>query len=196
MDFQTSCLKLDRVYLRLTRWGEAVGLGSSPHAAVSLGEAAFPEQDGKRAETLLGRIIYLFKQAEEISIKFNASHENAGLLDPDQVLTAEARLLHQRTREICRRRQRNTGRGKKAKWALYEKAHFNRLIAKLQELVNDVFELFPAAKPQQLGLCDQEAAETQNKAALSMLKKMAAKDDKPLEQAIARLAAHKVSTDP
>ncbi|KYG40764.1 hypothetical protein M433DRAFT_148211 [Acidomyces richmondensis BFW] len=67
IDFQTSCLQLDNAQLLLSRWGEAVGLGSQTAATTTLQATSVAQKDIKRAEALLGQIVILFQQAETVT---------------------------------------------------------------------------------------------------------------------------------
>ena len=185
-DLQTCYLRLDSIQLRLSRWGEAVGLGVETVNSESLDNTSLSGENVKRAEQLLGHIINLFHQAEEASRKFEISHSVNDASIADENLPASAASLRQRIRDICRRRQRATSKAKKAKWALYEREHLNNLINDVQTLVSDLVDLYPAEAAQRQ-LCDREAEEIQNEETLPALKAIAAEQDKLLDQAIARL---------
>lgn len=193
VDFQTSCLKLGNTQLRLTRWGEAVGFGARSKAADSPKEALLSEQDFNRVRDLLGHIINLFKRAEDISNQFRAEHGNVDAVDVHEAFEGDTASMRQRMRDICLRRQGNTSRMKKAKWALYEKENLNSLIEDLRKLVNDLVELFPATKTVQEELSSQEAAEMRDEPALLTLKEIAAQQDRLLEEAITKLTKQSVS---
>lgn len=184
-NFQTCLLQLDNTQLRLSRWGQAVGIGAEPNGVLSLDQATISSEDKKRAEVLLGQIAVIFKDAERASRKLQAKGDGVN----DSVPMEEALMsLHQHVREICLRRQGKTGRSTKAKWALHEREHFNHLISSAHKLVTDLVDLFPATTKRQRDLCDDEAVELRDEADLSALKEVAARFDKPLEEAIERLS--------
>jgi hypothetical protein len=53
-DFQTSLLKLDNPRLRLSRWGQAIGLSGDLANAESLHEATVTKDNIRKAEIALG----------------------------------------------------------------------------------------------------------------------------------------------
>lgn len=59
-NFQTSLLKLDNARLRLSRWGQSVGLSGDVKNARSLQTVALPTEDVAKAEKVLGQILDLF----------------------------------------------------------------------------------------------------------------------------------------
>ena len=144
--FQTSCLQLDNAQLRLSRWGEAVGLGSQTAAAMTLQTTSIPAKDVTRAEAVLGQIVTLFQRAETVTNDFRAKHGTHDETEIDTVMPPGTCTLRERMLKICRQRQRSTSAGKKAKWAVYERDHFRNLVADVDTLVRDLVELFPATQ--------------------------------------------------
>jgi len=191
-DFQTSCLQLDNAQLRLSRWGEAVGLGLQTAAAATLETTTVPKEDIKRAEERLGHIVALFQQAETVTNDFRARTGSQDATEIDTIMSPATRTLHERMLKICRQRQRDTSAGKKAQWALFGKDHFKSLVADVDALVRDLVELFPATVPAQKILCNQEAEEFRDVEALATLKEVAEEHDALLAKALAKLAEHSV----
>jgi hypothetical protein len=74
----------------------------------------------------------------------------------------------------------------KAKWALYQEKQFRRLLEDIKEFVDDLVELFPAAQPSQRELCDSEVSAIGGGEGMSVLKEIAAAQDKLLEQSIVK----------
>jgi hypothetical protein len=184
-DFEICRLRLDSVQLRLSRWGEATGLGSDTASIVTLDDSSFAEEDKNGIKVRLGHIISLFDDVEKISRSVSRN-------DDEQEDLGSSASIHQSILEICHRRQKNTGKAKKAKWALYKRQDLNDLVKNLQSLVNDLIELFPAVTVQQRDLCDEEAEELSNEAELPLLKKVAEELDLPLAEAIDRLEKRSV----
>lgn len=54
--FQTNLLKLDSVRLRLSRWGECIGIGSDMQKMRSFHQAMMSTQDIRQAEGILGQV--------------------------------------------------------------------------------------------------------------------------------------------
>ncbi|ORY18352.1 prion-inhibition and propagation-domain-containing protein [Clohesyomyces aquaticus] len=171
-NFQTSLLKLDNARLRLSRWGQAVGLSGNLEEVQSLQEATVQKEDIAKAERLLGQIMELFADTEKISTKYKRSVK----LD-DSSLT----ILNMRKLSI--KRQNGTKLLQKVKWALYEEKHFKRLIEDIINLVGDLLEVFLAVKQEQLKLCEMEVSEI-GVECLSVLIDIVRSQDKDLEAAI------------
>jgi len=191
-EFQTSCLQLDNAQLRLSRWGEAVGLGSQTAATVTLETTTVQKKDIERAEERLGHIILLFQHAEKLTNDYRAENSTQGETEIDTIMPPATRTLRERTLKICRQRQRSKSVGKKAKWAVYERDHFKSLVGNVDTLVRDLAELFPATQSAQKTLCNQEAEEFRDVKALATLKDIADAHDALLAEALAKLAGQSV----
>ena len=184
-DFEICRLRLDSIQLRLSRWGEATGLGSDTARIVTLDDSSIAEEDKERIKIRLGHIISLFEEVEKISRSVSAKED-------EQEDLGSSASLHQSILEICHRRQKHASKAKKAKWALYKREDLNDLVKNLQSLVNDLVELFPAAAVQQRDLCNEEAEELGDEAELPLLKTVAQELDLPLAEAIDRLEKRSV----
>jgi hypothetical protein len=66
-DNQTYVLRLQNLRLRLSRWGEAVGLGRESTAVDQPTTSALSESEVKHAEAVVGHIIRLFSDTEELA---------------------------------------------------------------------------------------------------------------------------------
>jgi Prion-inhibition and propagation len=187
-DFQTSLLKLDNARLRLSRWGEAARLNGDVADVQSLELTALSPEDIPKAEGLLGHILDLFTDAEKVSgnFKSQAVTGDSGLmvLDVHADLDAAHRTLHDQMRGLSIRRQNKTSLQQKAKWALYEKKHLERLISDVIELVNDLVETFPAIQQAQRELCKIEVSDIGTNGSLPILEGITASQDKELHAAI------------
>jgi hypothetical protein len=69
--FQTSLPKLDNARLRLSRWGQSVGMSGHLNDLQSLNQILRSAQDVGNAEGILGQILELFAEAEGVSSKIN-----------------------------------------------------------------------------------------------------------------------------
>jgi hypothetical protein len=186
-NFQTSLLKLDNARLRLSRWGQAVGLSGELEDVRSLQEATVQKEDISKAERVLGQILELFADAEGISAKYKRSVQlddaSLAILDVHADMDAVGQSLHNKMRKLCIKRQNRTPLRQKVKWALYEEKHFKRLIEDIIDLVSALPEVFPAVKQEQLKLCEIEVSEIALET-LSALMDIAQTQDKDLEAAI------------
>ena len=191
--FQTSVLKLDSARLRLSRWGESVGLSSNLGDVQTLQQAqrVGPDRSVQAAEKLLGQILELFNEAEGVPIGFRTWHHESGneaslaVYDAQNDLDPKAASLHQKMRDLSIRRQNHIGLRQKAKWALYEEKHFKQLIATVTNLVDNLIGLFPAVQETQRQLAENEVSEiAEETASLPDLKPVVAGMDPELEAAV------------
>jgi hypothetical protein len=186
-NFQTSVLKLDNARLRLSRWGEAVGLSATLENVASLQAAVVNKENIPKAERALGQILELFARAECISAEYRRSAEteesNLAALDVHADMDNMGQTLHEKMRKLCIKRQNKSTMRQKAKWALYEEKHFNRLIEDIIGLIDTLFEVFPAVEQEQrLKLCEFEVSEI-GVESLSALIEIVRSQDKDLEAA-------------
>jgi hypothetical protein len=141
-----------------------------------------------KAEGLLGQILDLFTDAEKVSGKFKSrvgtGDSSLMVLDMQTDLDAAHQTLHEKMRGLSIRRQNKTTLRQKAKWALYEKKHFERLITDVIELVNALVETFPAVQQAQRELCKIEVADIGINGSLPILEDIVASQDKDLHAAI------------
>jgi Skp family chaperone for outer membrane proteins len=187
-DFQTSQLKLDNARLRLSRWGKSLSLDEDVRDTASLQGRLGSEADVKHAEALLGQIVDLFAEAEGVSNKYTSRTEpqdgSLVVYDAQTDLDPAMAKLHEKMRQLAIERQNRSGVRQKAKWALYQEKHFRRLIEDITKLVNNLDNLFPAAQQSQRDLCAIEVSTVGEGEGISVLRKIAAKQDELLEQAI------------
>ncbi|OAL46893.1 small s protein [Pyrenochaeta sp. DS3sAY3a] len=189
-DFQTSQLKLDNARLRLSRWGKSLRLDEDVRDVVSLQKHFEAESIVEHAGALLGQIIELFAEAEGVSNKYKSRTEpqdsSLAVCSPQTDLDPAAVKLHTKMRQLAIERQNRSGVLQKAKWALYQEKQFRRLIEDITELVDALVELFPATQQSQRELCDTEVSAIGEGEGISMLREIAATQDKLLEQAITK----------
>ncbi len=193
VDVQSACLQLDSAQLRLSRWGQAVGVGTATETVVSLQATSFPERDVRLAETLLGHIVNLFHQAEKESMRLRESQSPAGTTDLEANLSPESLALHKRVLDICRRRQHGTSLMNKAKWAIYGREHLLSLVEEVGKSVNNLLELFPAAQQAQRKLCDLEIETIRGLSSWPDFLEIAKTQDKMLADIAASLPGKSVS---
>jgi hypothetical protein len=107
-DYQTYILRLQNVQLRLSRVtlgrGETVGLGKDLTAGGQSMAGALPESQLKQAEELVGHIIRLFSDAEELADKYAGHAGNLVVVDEDAKGPGDTAELCQKMRDICLRR--------------------------------------------------------------------------------------------
>lgn len=188
-DLQTSLLKLRNLHLRLSRWGEAVGLDKDVITTGELKATTLSADKVKEAEELVGQVINLFSKADELALKSQGKPGQFEAVDVDDEVSGDVAKLCKRMFDICVRRQRNTSTAKKAKWALYNKEKLAELIDGLQSLISDLVDLYSKETHVELerNLCDDEATELRDERALPALQEVARAQDIQLAEAIARL---------
>ncbi|KAJ9644105.1 hypothetical protein H2199_003973 [Coniosporium tulheliwenetii] len=196
-DFQTSLLKLDNARLRLSRWGQSIGLSGDLQDVQTLNQTLVSAENVKKADERLSQILELFADAEGVSAKFKSrtKPDDATLLEQGTGagLDPVAASLHQKMRELSIKRQNQTSLRQKTKWALYEEKHFRRLIEDTTDLVDGLVELFPAAQVAQRNLCEIEVSEMGTDESLSVLKDVAADQDAYLEDAVLKAIERRMS---
>ena len=189
-DYQTYVLRLQNLRLRFSRWGEAVGLGKPSTAVGQPRTSALSASEVKQAEVLVGHIIRLFFDTEELVEKYAGKQSDLVAIDDDSDGLGDIGRLCQKMRNICIRRQRGSSAVTKAKWSLFSKDKFIELVGNVQSLVDDLVDLFPAEIriSMEENLCEQEARELRDEKALPTLQTLALTQDVRLAEAIAKLA--------
>jgi hypothetical protein len=189
-DYQTYVLRLQNLRLRLSRWGEAVGLGKQSTANDRPRATALSKSEVEQAKELVGHIIRLFSDTEELAEKYAAKQSDLVVVDEDTDGLRDVGKLCQKMRDICFRRQRESSAATKAKWSIFSKDKFIELVGNIQSLIDDLVNLFPAETrvSMEQNLCDQEARELRDEKALPALQTLALTQDVRLAEAIAKLA--------
>ncbi|KAI4617146.1 uncharacterized protein J4E87_008386 [Alternaria ethzedia] len=187
-DFQTSLIRLGNERLRVSRWGQAVGLSGDIKNASNVMLATAPPEDVTAANKVLKQILGLFAEAERVSAKYTnrtgEADQSLATLDSATDMDPVGQSLVAQMRTLSINRQNKTPLTRKAKWALYEKKQFNELIQDIANLVKDLVQLFPAAHEERRRLCRSEVSEIKSSDARLALKDVAALEDKELEEAI------------
>ena len=169
-------IELGRARDRLSQWGETVGLINGEVTNVQ-----FLDQTAGNvvsAESLLGQIVELFADFEGVSDESN----NVAVAGGSSLMVLSAKLdLYERMRNLSVKRQHGPALKQKAKWALYEKKHFERLVGGVAELVDALVERFPAS---QRHVSAAEDSEIETNATVPILEDSAVAQGHNLEAAI------------
>ncbi|RAL09428.1 uncharacterized protein BO97DRAFT_472465 [Aspergillus homomorphus CBS 101889] len=156
---QTSLLKLDVVRLRLTRWGEWVGLSNVA--------------DGDAKELQMTKLAL---EAQDLKV-----------LDPAEELDGVTASLHQKKEDLAKKRQGNSELEQDQVIILYEEKNLARLAEDINGLADGLVDLFPGIQEGQRKLCEEEGSELNaNEGALSPLKEVAAGQDKLLSDTVVK----------
>lgn len=188
--FKNSLLKLGVIRLRLTRWGQSVGLANLDNAnAQSLANIAISDEDIPMVKELLGSIMESFDDAERTSNRIKKRNPSIGVLDPANELDEDAASLHQKMNALVKTRQGKVEPEELTEGLiLYEEKNFTRLIEDISDSVNDLVNLFPAVQEKQQKLTEEEVSEmNKSENALSLLKDAADGQDSMLSKAVTKV---------
>lgn len=193
-------LRLDIAKLRMSRWGQAVGLASG---SVRNSSIAMSDQERAIAQSLLEEIMRTFEDAENMSSRYKKrvtllqpKNLDLAVSNPANDLTADYNALHRNMRQLASKRQKQTSLLRKTQWALYEKRAFDTMVDTITTLTNDLVDLFPATNETQLMSCREDAralSDTPN--GLQIMSTVAEDHDAMLQSALQQelaLSAHRV----
>lgn len=146
-------LRLENLRLRLSRWGDAIGLsGTSVTDATALPSNIWSEEDTKKAEKTLGLILEQFQKAQEISEPYNAE-----ILTLEESTYDTATLsLCKKMRDMCMKRQNNAKLAKKIRFVIWDKKQLDELVEGIATLTDQLVNLFPSQKAKQAELATNE----------------------------------------
>jgi hypothetical protein len=182
-DFEVALCKLEAAEMRLTRWGQAMGI-SGPDTKLRTED--YNEEDLVKAFHWLSEIQRAFESAREMSSRYQTTTtrtDRLKILDTDVALkegSGPLRSLHNRMRRVNDSRIKVRTRDR-ISWALYRKGNFESLLENVSELINNLVELFPSAAQSQADLCREEVHDL-DAGSLVLLDKTAGDDDELLRQ--------------
>jgi hypothetical protein len=186
--FQTSLLKLDVVRLRLTRWGQSVGLAKVDDGVNTLQMTNLASEDREQVQDLLAQILELFAEAEAASKRLRRRNSTVPVLDAAKELDSASASLHQKMEDLAKKRQGKSELKQGQLTILYEEKNFSRLIEDISELVDGLVDLFPGVQEEQRKLCEEEVSGLNtNEGALSLLKEVATGQDKLLSDTVVKV---------
>ncbi|EHK23053.1 uncharacterized protein TRIVIDRAFT_28501 [Trichoderma virens Gv29-8] len=179
-DYQRCQLKLDIAETRLGRWGEAVGVNDDERFA----SASPIDKAVKDAQRILEDIADCFEAAQKKSRRYagRADKQELEVYSNSDMNTVFQRL-HNRYRDIARRRQKSTSIVKKAAWALYDGKSLNKIIDQISSWVDELEKLFPVEATHQK-LVEMEIDEVNDELSLKTLNDAARGIDPALEDAV------------
>lgn len=187
-DYQTARLKLTLVQLRLSRWGEAVGVYSNPPLK---NLPSLTAEDKSTAKKTFLQILELFEESNRLSKRLGTkdgrpqdSQSHTGSSDDMAVLAARRKM-----RDLALSRQQRTSSFKVAGWAISDRKKFNDLIDNVSNLVSGLEELFPPPRASETRLAREEAALLDDKQRELLVKLTRGLDD-VLGKAISQVTGH------
>lgn len=188
-DLQLFMVRLEVVHLRLTRWGETVGLNKlskdnqAPNTKALASEQALAI---KLLKQINERFENAMKTVQDIDIGEDVPASTADLGDK--------KTLVEGLRNMSIKRHPHTSVMTKAKWVIYQKDSLSSLIDDLSTLVDQLVDVLPADADVLTRICDDETSqlldnERLHLTSVAMLEEVAAKLDGKLADAIARYKA-------
>lgn len=186
-DFQDCVLKLDNARLRLSRWGEAVGLDQVEKDTVSLNDTKLSKKNIPKAKERLDFILDEIEKVKRLSGRFDESL----VVSPESRLNPAAMFLHKKMRRLAKMRGNHLSMPETIRWAVYDRGHFRDMIGKIGDHTKELQELFPAAKPLEKALVDKETLELSE--SIKVLKDAIKEQDKTLASALDALLKPLVS---
>ncbi|KAL7759207.1 hypothetical protein ACKLNR_011634 [Fusarium oxysporum f. sp. zingiberi] len=136
-------LQLSIIQLRLSRWGEAVGI--NPEFLNTVGEtpvksSAFSiNTDAEAVEEILHDINQVLERAKKESVKWKPTDMDDTGDDHDDDLKPRFKRLNSKIQQIISKRCRHFSMSVNgAKWALYKKEQSEALTSKLTELIEQL----------------------------------------------------------
>ncbi|KAL4947741.1 prion-inhibition and propagation-domain-containing protein [Aspergillus filifer] len=195
--FKTSLLKLDVVRLRLTRWGQSVGLASVQDGGDLewLQMTSLAAEDREQVQDLLAQVLELFAEAESASKRLRRRNPSVQVLDAAKELDSVSASHHEKMTDLAKKRQGPSEFEQDQLTILYEEKNFSRLIEDISELVDGLVDLFPGIQEEQRKLCEEEVSGIKtNEGALSLLKEVAGDHDKLLSDTVVKVIQSTTTT--
>lgn len=184
-DFGFCLAKLEAAQVRLTRWGEPIGLLENK---VDI-KGPYKDEDIIKAYNWLGQIEAAFEEAKEVSAKYADRQTMKGKLGDLELLDEHNKLksgssmksLVLSMKTVSNERQKHLRLPRMMAWALYGKDSFDSLIEDLVTLINNLVELFPSNKPRLEELCKEEIDGLEKESVLDLIEVLKNEDEKSNE---------------
>lgn len=188
-DLQLFMLRLEVLHLRLTRWGETLGLNKP------IKEIRTPSTE---AQTLAIKLLKQIKAHFEDAVKVVEGLDIGEDVAASTADLGDKKTLVERMHAMSIKRHPRTSVMTKAKWVIYQKDKLSSLVEELSTSVDQLAEVLPADTETSTQMCDDEASQLLDnegiqQASVFMLEDVTAKLDGKLADAIARHKS-KVST--
>lgn len=194
-DFAKCLLRLELAKLNLCMWSHAIGLSkdSVPEAKIQIPGDDYhsAEKTRKLIELTLEAVQNCFENAAKLSDRYKLKNNEEGTdstavvpYNPEIDLESSPRRVYQKLRKSSDRLQGGFKIPKRARWALYDKKKFDRLIDDINGFINELTGLFPEQVEEQKRLCSAEFRETENDEDLRLLQGVIEDDDEILKKAV------------
>lgn len=190
-DFESDAITLNSLQLRYARWGRSLGLDQ----ATSESPFRFPNtttEENEQAEYEMGCIQETFQDAEKIALRYlkdpKAKREDLTVGEVSAITEPHAKKVLGMFKRHSMVHQKTVGNLKKTTWVRYHKDRFDDLIGTVCDHIDDLVELFPGVKRQQIRATEEEVAEVTAEddqgLALNILRDEAAITDPMLKEAV------------
>ncbi|KAF2651038.1 hypothetical protein K491DRAFT_682475 [Lophiostoma macrostomum CBS 122681] len=183
-DFQTLTLELDMTQVRLTRWGNALGLTECGDDSSTIPTTL----DGQYAKD---NVNFAIKNLDQIAAAFENAEKKINSMNPgtisDASLNETTQAAHNSLTRICEKRLPFKAKLKdRVKWALWEKEELTSLINDIDKLVTNVMDLLPPRQERVQNACQEEvsAIKQMSQEVIATLEQVAKAKDKDLKDSM------------
>ncbi|KAI1654298.1 hypothetical protein F4813DRAFT_211963 [Daldinia decipiens] len=142
-----ACIDGRMLELRLSRWGEALGVDEDPQLSNPLAT----NDQIRTAKDALIRILELLEESNKLSQKFRPSCDQAGdRSERDEGKEKNEHSLSRKIREVVARRRRHGANPMKTmRWVLYSREHAMQLISDITSLIDLLQHIYPMPDKEQ-----------------------------------------------
>ncbi|RDW57733.1 hypothetical protein BP5796_12534 [Coleophoma crateriformis] len=181
-DYERCQLKLDTAKIRMSRWGQAVGINEDPRFTIDTPA----DKESQHIRAILEEIDQLYRTVQKSSARYEIDATQKDLMHFEaKELQPVARRLHSRLGVIATRRQKQTSLLKKATWALYDGKNLDKLVEQIGGFVDDLEKLLPVEDTRRR-LVEMEIEEVDDEQSLTALQTAAASTDQLLSEAVTK----------
>ncbi|KAJ1569169.1 hypothetical protein HK405_008921 [Cladochytrium tenue] len=154
-DVKTNQLVLVLLQLRLSRWGDAVGIdnGDNPESLQLNNGASATSKDVDVAKDVLVQILVLLQDSQKVSRKYEVPAATDENLDVNEPLNS----MCERMRKLAVRRQKKAGLVKLLKWAIIDHDRIIKLTEGIALLLDRLESVFPAPKDRLTARAEEDA---------------------------------------
>ncbi|EHK26936.1 uncharacterized protein TRIVIDRAFT_217543 [Trichoderma virens Gv29-8] len=161
-DFNKSQARLEALKLQITRWGISSGTFPDPQTG-KCRRVSIDAHAAETAERLLNSILEDTQELERKSRRYGDPSGNTSAMESMlNEMDTPTQALKSKTSKIFAKRIQGVSLKKRAKWALFEKKHFDRLLEDITENLNLLVVTLPQLNEPQRELCRMEVEEIQN----------------------------------
>jgi len=164
---QTELLKLDNAQLRLTRWGEATGLSGfkvkDDDSLRETGKFVLSKEQEKKAKQTFVLISQKFEACQEICVAYRkGKKEDDPAIVQEEIKPSRLswnpmnRYLHDAMKELVEGRKNKVSIGRKAKFAIYDKSHLEKLVKDINDQIDALEKIYPPPPNRQEQLSKKE----------------------------------------